>query len=545
MLLKMNSHLRALLAIALISVTACITSSVNAAADRQPTADLRIDSGMIRGLVVGDKKDIRVYKGIPYAAPPVGGLRWKPPLPPANWQGVRDCFEFGAACPQVVPLLLVGMPEMVVNARLSEDCLYLNVWAPAGRATQKLPVLYWIHGGGFVVGAASQPIYDGEELARLGCIVVSVNYRLGLFGFLAHPALSAESIQNVSGNYGLLDQIEGLRWVKRNIGAFGGDPDRVTIFGESAGGISVDCLMVTPAAKGLFHGAIAQSATALKLPRLRTAVDGHESAEQAGWRAMAACGLDASATAAQMRQLDAATLSRAIGTEPGVPPPMRLQPLFLECGPLVDGQVIPDEPMALFAAGHEHPVPLMVGSTRNEMSLLLLGSRVPADQADYLKQLQENLGGLAAAVAAAYPVHDADSVRPAVIQLTTDLNFALEARSIARAHSAAGHPTFRYQFSRPSKRAMLELLGAHHGAELLYLFQRPLGGSADDLRLSRALGQYWINFAASGNPNGDGLATWPAYHANAEQMIDFAKEVKIMSGYRNGELDLMEKVASR
>src|SRR6478609_2408061 len=230
------------------------------------TPEIRIHTGVLRGLIVGPKNDICVYKGIPFAAPPVGNLRWNPPRPPHAWQGVRDCFEFGPACPQpsIAPLIL--MPEMVTNAHLSEDCLYLNIWAPTGRANQKLPVLYWIHGGGFVIGAASQPMYDGEELARLGCVVVSVNYRLGLFGFLAHPALSAESPDHVSGNYGLLDQIEGLGWVRRNIAAFGGDPDRVTVFGESAGGISVDCLMVMPAARGLFHGAIAQSATALTLP---------------------------------------------------------------------------------------------------------------------------------------------------------------------------------------------------------------------------------------------------------------------------------------
>ena len=526
-----------------VGVVTCVAQAQTRPVGRVVTPEIRIDSGVLRGLIVGDKKDICVYKGIPFAAPPVGDLRWKAPRPPEAWQGVRDCFEFGAACPQPSIGPLVLMPEMATNAPVSEDCLYLNIWAPAGRAEQKLPVLYWIHGGGFVIGAASQPMYDGEELARLGCVVVSVNYRLGLFGFLAHPALSAESADHISGNYGLLDQIEGLRWVRRNIAAFGGDPDRVTIFGESAGGISVDCLMVMPAAKGLFHGAIAQSATALTLPRLRERVDGEESSEQAGRKAMVACGLDASADVAKMRRLDSATLVRAVPVALAIGSPIKLQRPSIRCGPVFDGVSIPDQPPAIFAAGREHPVPMIVGNTRSEMSLFLLGSKMPTDEADYLKQLQANFPDLAAALSAAYPVHDASQIRPAVIAMMTDLSFARDTRAVVRAHSAAGHPAFRYQFSRGSHRAILELLGAHHGCELLYLFQRPLGGQGDDLRMSRLMGRYWVNFAATGNPNGTGLPDWPVCDLRTETMIDFAKEVEVLHGYRNGQLDLMEKVA--
>ena len=358
-----------------VGLATCVAQAQTQPVKHVVTPQIRIDTGVLRGLIVGPRNDICVYKGIPFAAPPVGDLRWKPPQPPHAWQGVRDCLEFGPACPQPSIAPLVLMPEMVTNAPLSEDCLYVNIWAPTGRANQKLPVLYWIHGGGFVIGAASQPMYDGEELARLGCVVVSVNYRMGPFGFLAHPALSAESPDHVSGNYGLLDQIEGLRWVRRNIAAFGGDPDRVTIFGESAGGISVDCLMVMPAAKGLFHGAIAQSATALTLPRLREPVDGEQSSEQSGLKAMAACGLDASADVAKMRRLDAATLVRAVPIALAIASPIKLQPPFISCGPVVDGIWIPDQPPAIFAAGREHPVPMIVGNTRNEMSLFLLAKQ--------------------------------------------------------------------------------------------------------------------------------------------------------------------------
>jgi para-nitrobenzyl esterase len=513
------------------------------AAVRTPTRELRIDSGAVRGLVVGAKKDVHVYKGIPYAAPPVGERRWKPPQPMSAWQGIRDCFDFGAACPQKIPALVGNIPEMTIRAPVSEDCLFLNVWTPAERQSAKLPVLYWIHGGGFITGAASQPLYDGEELARLGCVVVSINYRLGLFGFLAHPALSQEANDKVSGNYGLLDQIEGLRWVQRNIAVFGGDPDHVTIVGESAGGISVLCLMVAPQARGLFHGAVAQSATATNLAPLRQAPPGKETVEQAGQRWIAACGLGASTDAGRMRQLAAKALVQAAPFEDGLGAPLRLKPLSLRIGPVVDGHVIPDKPPLLFAAGRQHAVPMIVGNTRDEMALFLLGTSMPADEAAYRKKLQDDLGDLAEPVAKAYPARDAGQIRSAVIRLTGDLSFVSEARAFARAHSAAGQPTFRYQFSRGSKGGFLQSLGAHHGAELAFLFQRPMGrDDAGEMRMSRTLGRYWINFAKTGNPNGRDLPAWPAYRAGTEELVDFAEDVHVLKGDRNDQLDVIDRV---
>jgi para-nitrobenzyl esterase len=508
---------------------------------RTPTGELRIDSGAIRGLVVGPKKDVQVYKGIPFAAPPVGELRWKPPQPVRPWQGVRDCFEFGAACPQKVSLLLSSIPEMALGVPQSEDCLYLNVWTPAERKAEKLPVLYWIHGGGFVLGAASQPIYDGEELARLGCVVVSINYRLGLFGFLAHPALSQESSEKVSGNYGLLDQIEGLRWVKRNIAAFGGDPDRVTIFGESAGGISVLCLMVAPEAAGLLHGAIAQSATGMNPTPLRNANPGQESAEQAGQRFLAACGMAASADAEQMRRLDVKVLVQAAPTEATPGAPVQLKPLALRLGPVVDGHVIPDKPNLLFAAGREHPVPMIVGNTRDEMSLFVLTSKLPADEAAYRKRLKEDFGDLADSLVTAYPAKDAKEIRSAVVQFTSELSFVSESRTIARTHTAAGQKTFRYQFSRGTRRGFLQGLGAHHGAELPFVFQRSAGHDESEKRTARTMGHYWINFAATGDPNGKGVPEWPVYRADTEDVLDFGENVSVLKGPRNSQLDVIEK----
>jgi para-nitrobenzyl esterase len=513
------------------------------AAAREATAELRIDSGTIRGLVIGDKKDVHVYKGIPYAAPPIGELRWKPPQPVQAWTGVRDCFEFGPACPQQIPLFLASLPEMAIGAPLSEDCLYINVWAPAHSQAAKLPVLYWIHGGGFVMGAGSQPLYDGESLARLGCVVVSINYRLGLFGFLAHPALSKESADKVSGNYGLLDQIEGLRWVQRNVAAFGGDPARVTIFGESAGGMSVLCLMVAPQAKGIFHGAIAQSPAWLNMPALHSALPGQESAEQAGQRLIAASGLGPEAEAGPMRRLEAAALLKAAPALPEPGGPLRLKPLTLQSGPVVDGQLIPDNPNILFASGRQHAVPLIVGNTREEMAIFLMGNRMPADKAAYVKKLQDDLGEFADEVAQAYPVQDAGQIRTAAIQLASDLSFVGETRWIARAHAAAGHKTYRYQFSRGTNRGFLKGLGAHHGAELAYLFQMPaVREDANAVRLGRAMGRYWIQFAATGNPNSDKLRVWPAYRTDGEEMIDFAEDINVLKGHRNDQLDAIEKV---
>jgi para-nitrobenzyl esterase len=511
---------------------------------RARTPELRVDGGLIRGLVVGESKDVHAYRGIPYAAPPVGELRWKAPRPVVPWPGVRNCDEFGAACPQAGLPFFLSMPEMAMRAPFSEDCLFLNVWTPAGRdPLAKLPVLYWIHGGGFVMGAASQPLYDGEALARLGCVVVSVNYRLGLFGFLAHPALGREDPAQVSGNYGLLDQLEGLRWVRRNIAAFGGDPDRVTVFGESAGGVSVVCLMVAPPAAGLFRGAIVQSTAGTDLVRLREAAPGRESAEQIGQRLLAARGLDAWADAAQLRRLEAADLLKAA---PAGPPPgsaLRLRPGPFPVGPIVDGRLIPDQPSALFAAGREHAVPMIVGNTRDEMAIFLLAARIPADAAAYARALEAEFGALAGPIAAAYPVREAGQVRAAVVELTSDLTFVGASRYLARAHSAAGHATFRYQFSRGSKRGLLAGLGAHHGAEVAYLFQRPVG-QVDEAatRISRALGRYWIHFATTGDPNGPGLPRWPAYREDGEPMVDFAEDVTVLKGDRNGQLDVIEKV---
>jgi para-nitrobenzyl esterase len=506
------------------------------------TQNVTIESGQIRGEVLGSAKDIHAFKGIPYAAPPVGELRWKEPQPASKWDGVRDCVEFGNASPQRVPALMAAIPQMRINAPYSEDCLYLNVWAPKSASKTPLPVLYWIHGGGYSMGAASQPIYDGEELARLGCVVVSINYRLGPFGFLAHPALSKENSQNVSGNYGILDQIFGLQWVQRNIAAFGGDPKRVTIFGESAGGGSVLSLLVSPKGAGLFAGAISQSAPEMSLARLREKHRGRESAETQGTKLIAACGLTESADASQMRALSAEVLVKTFPTlEVDRPKELTLVGIPLPMAPIIDGVVIPDDPNQILASAKQNKVPLIVGNTKDEMTGFLMQTKTPPDLGGYTKELADDFGHLAEAMLKAYPGESAKEIRGAITVLLGDMTFVSQARFAARTQADVGLKTFRYEFARGSKQGILKAMGAHHGAELAYIFQRPALPDQTDTMISKVIGQYWVNFAATGNPNGGDLPSWPAYSREKEEMVQFGDEVTILRQHRNDQLDVLDK----
>ena len=512
------------------------------AVEKTPTGEITLDSGKVRGLLLGEKKDIESYKGIPYAAPPIGDLRWKAPQPPAKWEGVRDAFTFGAACPQRVPAMMKAIPQMAINAPYNEDCLFVNVWTPTERTDKKLPVLYWIHGGGYTMGAASQPAYDGEKLARLGCVVVSINYRLGPFGFLAHPALSKESDRNVSGNYGLLDQIEGLQWVKRNIAAFGGDPNHVMIFGESAGGGSVLSLMVSPLAKGLFHAAAAQSAPEMDLGMLRQEREGRPSAEAEGVKLIEKCGLTESATTADMRKLDADFLVKTFPSlEVDGNFELNLKGLPLPIAPIVDGYVIPTEPNIAFAEGKENKVPMIVGNTRDEMSMFLMGTKTPTDPAIYLKELKEDFGELAEAMSTAYPASTGKEIRAAIMELVGDAMFVSQSRYAARTHASSGNKSYRYEFARGSKQGLLRAMGAHHGSELAFLFQIPAQPDETDKAISNAMGHYWINFAATGDPNGKDLPPWPSYTADTDEVVQFGDEVKTLKQHRKEKLDTLDQ----
>jgi para-nitrobenzyl esterase len=301
--------------------------------------------------------------------------------------------------------------------------------------------------------------------------------------------------------------------------------------------------MVAPQAKGLFQAAVAQSSPGMNMLRLHDADKGKETAEQFGESLMVACGLHGSADAKQMRQLEAKTLASATPMEGAGAGGLRLKPIALKVGPIVDGQVIPDNPNALFTSRHQHPVPLIVGNTRDEMALMLLTAKFPSDMASYQKKVRDEFGDEAEAVEKAYPANDPGQMRSAIIQLTSDLSFVSETRLIARAHSAAGQKAYRYQFSRGTNRGFLKTLGAHHGAEVSYVFQLPSARSDESgMRISQAMGRYWINLAAAGNPNSQGLPNWPAYAADSEELVDFGQNVTILKGPRNDQLDLIERI---
>jgi para-nitrobenzyl esterase len=512
------------------------------AAKRTPGPEVTIDAGKVRGLIVGTNKDVLAYKGIPYAKPPVGDLRWREPQPPEKWQDVRDCFTFGNVCAQRSDPFINSIAQLKLNAPMNEDCLYLNVWSPAKSATAKLPVLFWIHGGGYTTGAGSQTLYDGDALVHHGVVLVTINYRLGPLGFLAHPALTKESSNHASGNYGLLDQIEALRWVKRNITAFGGDPERVTIFGESAGGGSVICLLSSSLARGLFHAAIAQSPGGLELPRLQQSTSERTSGERLGAALISKCGLPPETDTSAMRKLDANLLIKnATGYAPATGPNDRLGATAAYLGPVVDGYVIPDTPSVLFTAGKENPVPLIIGHTRDEETLFLQRAAAPKTVADYEKKIQDTFGAEAATISANYPVSADKDILSACVRLLTDMKWAAPVRNAARLHSTKGYPTYRYVFSRGSKLPFLATLGAHHGCELAYVFGVQTPEDPEAKRVIDLVQGYWVNFADKGDPNGNGLPKWPKFTTDSDAVLEIENDAVVRAHYREKYLDAMDK----
>lgn len=490
-----------------------------------------LDAGAVSGTVATREgaAPVRVYKGIPFAKPPVGPLRWRPPERPAPWEGVRACTDFGPACPQPdVPLFQVPGPR-------SEDCLYLNVWTAAPDAEAKRPVMVWIHGGSYLFGAGSQPIYDGEALARRGVVLVTINYRLGPFGFLAHPALSAESGRG-SGAYGLLDQIAALEWVKRNIAAFGGDPGRVTIFGESAGGGSVTALLVSPLAKGLFHRAIAQSGVVFAQP-LRDAGPGKAPAEPAGERFAAKLGCEGEGALAALRAKSAEELLAAAELD--------LNPFGegdYSFGPVVDGVVLPRDPAELLDA--QHDVPLLLGSTADEGTIFVAMNPAGATKASFERAVEPFFREHTGRVLALYPVTKDAEARRALATLIGDAFFIAPLRAFARARAGLSSKTFMYHFTYAPPRARMFGLGAHHAVELPYVFETlpPAEAKDADRALASAVAAAWVRFAATGDPNGEGLPAWPAYSAERDEHLELGAQPRVGSGLRREACDVLAEV---
>lgn len=455
---------------------------------------VQLDSGWLEGV---DEGGITVYKGVPFAAAPIGDLRWREPQQPAAWKGVRRADAYAPACMQSG----VSMPGETPPA-VSEDCLYLNLWVPKRRADERLPVLVWIHGGGYINGSASMPLYHGDRLAQRGMIVVTVAYRLGVLGFLAHPELTRESSRATSGNYGLLDQVAALGWIQRNISAFGGDPARVTIAGQSAGAMSVSILMASPRTRGLFQGAIAQSGGLFEPLQLAPSYL-LANAERDGEKYAASVG------ATRLSELRALPASR-----------------FLEGGagkighPVIEPDLLPMAPYDVFARGHQADVPVLLGSNADEARALTDVSHVTAET--FSSDLKRRFGSLPAEIVAAYP-HDTDvQARQARLDLERDLRFGWDISIWARLSAKrARAPVYYYSFAqRPPfpRGSVYQDWGASHFAELWYVFdhldQISQTSTPGDRRLAYTIAGYWSNFVKSGDPNRPGLPTWPAYRGD-------------------------------
>ncbi len=459
------------------------------------------------GAVAGQRQaGVDVYRGIAFALPPLGALRWRPPQPVPAWKGVRDASKFAPACMQQG----VSMPGETAPS-ISEDCLYLNVWAPPRRAGQRLPVIVWIHGGGYANGSASMPLYHGDRLARKGVLVVTIAYRLGALGFLAHPALSAESPHGSSGNYGLMDQIAALEWVQRNIAAFGGDPKRVTIAGQSAGAMAVSALLVSPRAKGLFQRAIAQSGGLFEPLQL---APGYmlTNAERDGASYMDALG---ATTLEAMRALPADRL---------------LGPNAIS-HPVIEPEVLPLSPYDAYVQGRYHDVPLLIGSNSEEARSLVDVTAVRASR--FEADISASFGPLPPALLAAYPHATDAQAREARLGFERDLRFGWDMWAWARLAQSGRSPVYYYSFEqRPPFPAdsVYAGWGASHFAELWYMFdhlgQAPWMWRDADHRLAAAMSSYWVRFAATGNPNGKGTPHWPAFRGATGQVLRLGDPIR-------------------
>ncbi len=463
----------------LLGLAAMVTSAAEAPV-------VHLDSGIISG-ISGSTPEMRIYKGIPYAAPPVAQLRWRAPRPVAHWDGIRKADRFSAVCMQN-SFGPAAQPA-------SEDCLYLNVWTSAKAAGEKRPVMVWIYGGGFTSGSGSTPNYDGEALARKGVVMVTFNYRLGPFGFFAHPELTKESDRRASGNYGMMDQVAALQWVQKNIAAFGGDPKKVTVFGESAGSIAVADLLASPQTKGLFIRAIGESGAwmGLSISSSRTLAD----AEQAGVKAAEALGAK---SLAGLRQVPADALQKTARST----------------GVITDGWFLPEDPDKIWAQGKQHAVPVLVGSNQDEGTFFLQ----PTTAEKFVSQSRQRFGSFADEFLKLYPA--ATDAEANASQLTAFRDeVAWNMRRWAQLEAKTGKKTYVYYFTHeppaaPGGKGGGRGRGATHVAEVPYVFQIPGNRPWTDVdrQLSDTMSSYWVNFAANGDPNGHDLPLWSAFDPN-------------------------------
>jgi para-nitrobenzyl esterase len=477
---------------------------------------LLLDSGLISGNVSEGDPAVQVYRGIPYAAPPVGDLRWRAPQPAKPWTGVKAANAFGVQC--------VGRNfGSALRASSNEDCLYLNVWTPARVLGERLPVLVWIHGGGFQGGSGSEPSCDGTKFAGQRVVVVTFNYRVGVFGFLAHPELTKESEHRASGNYGLLDQVAALQWVKRNIAAFGGDPAMVTIAGESAGAYSVSALTTSPLARGMFHRAIAQSGGYLTPgPEAMRSLAASEKIGVDFARNLGATDI------ASLRKLTADELMKAV---------VKMEDFFA-FQPCIDGRFLKESVYATYVKRQQANVPLLIGSNTDEGSFLIPDKRPSAQE--FESQLDAAFGARKTHIRHLYPTDTPAALIRSELDLAGDGPFNYPMWNWAMLQRQAERPVYYYLFGRVAPATPGQLykgiprtaIGAFHGDEVPYVFGAldKAAGSLDgssrktrweitDHELSAAMLSYWANFIKAGDPNGNGLPAWPRYEAKASDPL--------------------------
>ena len=467
-----------------------------------------IDSGVLAG---ASSDGVLSFKGVPFAAPPVGPLRWRAPQPAAHWTGVRPATDYGHDCMQL-PFPSDAAP---LGTKPDEDCLVLNVWRPANAEGRKLPVMVWIYGGGFVNGGSSPAVYDGSQFAKHGIVFVSFNYRLGRFGFFAHPALTRENADgDLLGNYAYMDQIAALKWVQRNISAFGGDPSNVTVFGESAGGGSVHMLLTSPMASGLFAKAVIESGGGRGgLLGSRTV----QAAEPTGVALARANGIegDGAEALAALRALpqeklvnglNMASMGAAAGTYAG--------------GPLLDGKIVVEDPDRAYRAGRNARVPVMIGA--NSMDIGFATAKT-------MDELFKPFGANAAKARAAYDPTGSGDVRAVGAKVAMDRTMEEPARFTAAQFARQGLPSYEYRFSYVAESMRKQWSGAPHATEIPYVFDMVAAKYGKDLTAAdeataRAANAYWANFAKTGDPNGPGLPHWPRYAPSTDGVMDFTPD---------------------